>query len=99
MNKDKEHDTEPYWAHTLGWLIALSVLVIIPLYAFFALCKHPAGLSCEAYRALTRPTDKWGPLREENRVGTKYEMNSGSPPLTLPVVRTDAESEKEESML
>lgn len=91
LNKAKAHDAEPQWAHTLGWMIALSVLIIIPLYAFFVMCEHPAGISCEAYRALTKPNHKWGPLREENRVGTKYEFLSRSSQ-PVPVVRMDAES-------
>ena len=94
LNKVKEHDAEPRWAHTLGWTIAFSVLIIIPLYAFYAMFDHPAGLSCQAYWALTRPSDKWGPLLEEHRMGTKYDLNLQQ---TLPV--TDAESGKGESML
>ena len=69
MDKTTKHTSEPYWANSLGWAISMSVVVIIPVYAFNAMCQHPSGFGCESYRALTKPNDKWGPARDEDRIG------------------------------
>ena len=74
LNKAKEQGPEPYWAVSLGWCISLSTILVIPLYAAYVLCKQPTGLSCEAYRTLTKPNAQWGPAKEKDRVG-KY-LNS-----------------------
>jgi len=77
VNKVQAHNPMPFWATNIGWTISISTMVVIPLYAFYVLCQHPAGLGCIAYRDLTKPNAKWGPLKNENRVG-RYEKLSNN---------------------
>ena len=51
-------------------------ILAIPLYAVYIMCRQPTGLSCETYRSLTKPNDKWGPAKEEDRTG-RYGRHSG----------------------
>ena len=76
LNKAKENGTEPYWAVSLGWSISMCSILVIPLYAVYIMCRQPTGLSCEAYRFLTKPNNKWGPAKEEDRTG-RYGRHSG----------------------
>ena len=69
INKGKEWTTEPEWTATLGWMISMSTVVMVPLYALYVMCREPTGLSCASYRRLIKPNAEWGPAREENRVG------------------------------
>ena len=86
VNKTKTRDPKPFWASSIGWAISGSTLAVIPLYALYVMCRHPAGLSCAAYKDLTKANENWGPSKDGDRVG-KYQraipgIEDGVPKLT-----------------
>ena len=76
--REAAHIHEPYWATSLGWTLSFTAVFAIPLYAFYVMCQHSSGFGCQSYRALTKPNDKWGPARNEDRVG-RYPLFSVTP--------------------
>jgi len=64
-----------HWTVGLGWTITCSSLVFIPLYAFYVMFRDPAGISCAAYRRLTKPAPTWGFKTAEK--GGSWSVNDG----------------------
>ncbi|XP_064626053.1 sodium- and chloride-dependent glycine transporter 1-like isoform X2 [Lineus longissimus] len=56
----------PEWANILGWMMSLSVVIFIPIYAIYSLCTV-SGTFLERLKKVTRPADDWGPALVKHR--------------------------------
>lgn len=72
----------PPWSIGLGWVIAITSLVPIPVYLVYRLYKTP-GTILERFRVNIRPNEKWGPgknleqeLEMETEVVASMEKNN-----------------------
>ena len=85
---DKYH--YPFWAEVLGWGMALSSMLVIPIYAFFKTLFAPGDTLMDKLRVVTSPTPEIQARLDEIRVlvtqqncgggeGTG-DMNGKSPP-------------------
>ncbi|XP_043430651.1 sodium- and chloride-dependent glycine transporter 1 isoform X1 [Leopardus geoffroyi] len=75
------HYQYPGWAVAIGFLLALSSVICIPLYALFQLCRTDGDtlLQCPAHppclpllqrlKNATKPSRDWGPALLEHRTG------------------------------
>ncbi|XP_030181232.1 sodium- and chloride-dependent glycine transporter 1 isoform X5 [Lynx canadensis] len=75
------HYQYPAWAVAIGFLLALSSVICIPLYALFQLCRTDGDtlLQCPAHppclpllqrlKNATKPSRDWGPALLEHRTG------------------------------
>ncbi|XP_074858275.1 sodium- and chloride-dependent glycine transporter 1 isoform X2 [Carettochelys insculpta] len=59
----------PPWAVGIGFLMALSSVLCIPLYAAYRLCRAPGATLLQRLRNATKPSQDWGPALAEHRVG------------------------------
>ncbi|XP_003729242.1 sodium- and chloride-dependent glycine transporter 1 isoform X1 [Strongylocentrotus purpuratus] len=57
----------PTWAHALGWLLILTVIMWIPLYWIYAFCKAKGDTFRQRLKAMATPEDSWGPMVMSNR--------------------------------
>lgn len=57
----------PTWAHALGWLLILSVIMWIPLYWIYAFYKAKGDTFRQRLKAMATPEDSWGPMVMSNR--------------------------------
>nr|XP_054754590.1 sodium- and chloride-dependent glycine transporter 1-like [Lytechinus pictus] len=69
--------TYPQWGETLGWLMALSVMIFIPGYFAFYFLFKAEGSVRQRLKACTSPSEKWGPLRNEDRLKAGYPLLEG----------------------
>jgi len=72
----------PDWAQALGWLMAISSVAMIPIFAvykYIASYKDPnytdVGKCHKRIYKLTRPTDKWIPANEKGQPPKDIENN------------------------
>ena len=51
----------PGWAQAIGWLILMTALILVPLFAFLQIKKSPGSNFKEKMIFASQPTDKWQP--------------------------------------
>ncbi|XP_064415508.1 sodium- and chloride-dependent glycine transporter 1 isoform X1 [Latimeria chalumnae] len=57
----------PTWGLTLGFLMALSSVICIPIYAAYKLCRSEGDTFFERWKNATQPSKDWGPSLAEHR--------------------------------
>ncbi|XP_073420980.1 sodium- and chloride-dependent glycine transporter 1 isoform X5 [Dendrobates tinctorius] len=68
----------PDWAIMLGFLMALSSVVCIPLYAAFRIWRSDGDTFLQRLKNAVKPNKDWGPALSEHRTG-RYAPSDGSP--------------------
>ncbi|CAJ0940797.1 unnamed protein product [Ranitomeya imitator] len=68
----------PDWAIMLGFLMALSSVVCIPLYAAFRIWRSEGDTFLQRLKNSVKPNKDWGPALSEHRTG-RYAPSDGSP--------------------
>lgn len=63
------HYQYPGWAVAVGFLMALSSVICIPLYALFQLCHTDGDTLIQRLKNATKPSRDWGPALLEHRIG------------------------------
>uniref|UniRef100_A0A2K5X9I9 Transporter n=1 Tax=Macaca fascicularis TaxID=9541 RepID=A0A2K5X9I9_MACFA len=63
------HYQYPGWAVAIGFLMALSSVLCIPLYAMFRLCRTDGDTLLQRLKNATKPSRDWGPALLEHRTG------------------------------
>ncbi|XP_054115226.1 sodium- and chloride-dependent glycine transporter 1 isoform X3 [Callithrix jacchus] len=63
------HYQYPGWAVAIGFLMALSSVLCIPLYAIFRLCRTDGDTLLQRLKNATKPSREWGPALLEHRTG------------------------------
>uniref|UniRef100_A0A8C0GFJ6 Sodium- and chloride-dependent glycine transporter 1 n=1 Tax=Chelonoidis abingdonii TaxID=106734 RepID=A0A8C0GFJ6_CHEAB len=59
----------PPWAISIGFLMALSSVLCIPLYAVYKLCRVEGDTLLQRLKNATKPSQDWGPALAEHRAG------------------------------
>ncbi|XP_053107091.1 sodium- and chloride-dependent glycine transporter 1 isoform X3 [Hemicordylus capensis] len=59
----------PAWAITIGFLMALSSVICIPIYAVFCILRSEGDSLLQRLKNATRPSREWGPALTEHRTG------------------------------
>ncbi|XP_054836618.1 sodium- and chloride-dependent glycine transporter 1 [Eublepharis macularius] len=59
----------PTWAVTIGFLMALSSVICIPVYAVFCVLRSEGDSLLQRLKNATRPSREWGPALAEHRTG------------------------------
>uniref|UniRef100_A0A452G902 Transporter n=1 Tax=Capra hircus TaxID=9925 RepID=A0A452G902_CAPHI len=59
----------PSWAVAIGFLMALSSVICIPLYALFQFCRTDGDTLLQRLKNATKPSRDWGPALLEHRTG------------------------------
>ncbi|XP_014668396.1 PREDICTED: sodium- and chloride-dependent glycine transporter 1-like [Priapulus caudatus] len=65
----------PQWAIVIGWMMALSSLVPIPISAVCAVYTAPGNSLWERVRMALRPTPEWGPAIDRYRIEYKQVLH------------------------
>lgn len=63
------HYQYPGWAVAIGFLMALSSVICIPLYALFQLCRTDGDTLLQRLKNATKPSRGWGPALLEHQTG------------------------------
>uniref|UniRef100_A0A8C4L253 Transporter n=1 Tax=Equus asinus TaxID=9793 RepID=A0A8C4L253_EQUAS len=63
------HYQYPGWAVAIGFLMALSSVICIPLYALFQLGRTDGDTLLQRLKNATKPSRDWGPALLEHRTG------------------------------
>ncbi|XP_070554247.1 sodium-dependent proline transporter-like [Ptychodera flava] len=70
----------PGWAEAVGWILAASSMVTLPVFMVVAVLKGEGSL-VNRIRASLRPTWDWGPAVTKNRITAGYDpLRGGLPP-------------------
>ncbi|KAM9283180.1 sodium- and chloride-dependent glycine transporter 1 [Morus bassanus] len=59
----------PTWAISIGFLMALSSVICIPIYAIYKVCCSEGGTLLERLKNATKASKDWGPALAEHRSG------------------------------
>lgn len=59
----------PTWAITIGFLMALSSVICIPIYAVYCILRSEGDSLLQRLKNATRPSREWGPALAEHRIG------------------------------
>ncbi|NXW39822.1 SC6A9 protein, partial [Nyctiprogne leucopyga] len=59
----------PTWAISIGFLMALSSVICIPIYAIYKVCCSEGDTLLERLKNATKASKDWGPALEEHRSG------------------------------
>ncbi|XP_075117701.1 sodium- and chloride-dependent glycine transporter 1-like [Leptodactylus fuscus] len=68
----------PGWAISLGFLMALSSVICIPLYAAFKIWRSEGNTFLQRLKNAVKPNKDWGPALLEHRTG-RYAQTDSSP--------------------
>ncbi|KAM7401286.1 hypothetical protein PAMA_005462 [Pampus argenteus] len=66
----------PGWSLAIGFSMALSSVVCIPIYALYKISRSPGATFRERLKYACRPDPKWGPALQEHRTGRYASMAS-----------------------
>uniref|UniRef100_A0A8D2QR36 Transporter n=1 Tax=Zosterops lateralis melanops TaxID=1220523 RepID=A0A8D2QR36_ZOSLA len=59
----------PAWAISIGFLMALSSVICIPIYAIYKVCRSEGDTLLERLKNATKASKDWGPALPEHRSG------------------------------
>ncbi|XP_077863914.1 sodium- and chloride-dependent glycine transporter 1-like [Saccoglossus kowalevskii] len=88
----------PAWAEALGWVMVMSSLVAIPVYAIYHLIRKQKGTFMQRLRQSAKSKQSWGPALPEHRKLAGYgpmRQKTTPPPSYLDVVYCQVENHKE----
>uniref|UniRef100_A0A4W3IRD8 Transporter n=1 Tax=Callorhinchus milii TaxID=7868 RepID=A0A4W3IRD8_CALMI len=88
----------PSWALIIGFLMAMSSVICIPIYAIWKICMSEGDTFWERLKNANKPDKTWGPALLEHRIG-RYAISSPSSDLNLEVQQLNPEKEREKEQL
>ncbi|CAL9689121.1 unnamed protein product [Knipowitschia caucasica] len=68
----------PGWSLGIGFCMALSSVICIPIYALYKISRSPGATFKERLRYACRPHPEWGPALREHRIG-RYAPMAAAP--------------------
>ncbi|CAL8371829.1 unnamed protein product [Boreogadus saida] len=88
----------PGWSLGIGFCMAMSSVICIPIYALYRISRSPGATFRERLRYACKADPKWGPALREHRVGRYAPMVSGAEDglEVLPLKEKEETKEKEE---
>ncbi|XP_059914693.1 sodium- and chloride-dependent glycine transporter 1 [Gadus macrocephalus] len=88
----------PGWSLGIGFCMAMSSVICIPIYALYRISRSPGATFRERLRNACKADPKWGPALREHRVGRYAPMVSGAEDglEVLPLKEKEETREKEE---
>uniref|UniRef100_A0A8C5CVA5 Transporter n=1 Tax=Gadus morhua TaxID=8049 RepID=A0A8C5CVA5_GADMO len=88
----------PGWSLGIGFCMAMSSVICIPIYALYRISRSPGATFRERLRNACKADPKWGPALREHRVGRYAPMVSGAEDglEVLPLKEKEETKEKEE---
>uniref|UniRef100_A0A8D2IT95 Transporter n=1 Tax=Varanus komodoensis TaxID=61221 RepID=A0A8D2IT95_VARKO len=89
----------PTWAIAIGFLMALSSVICIPIYAVFCVLRTEGDSLLQRLKNCTRPSREWGPALVEHRTGRYAPALSSSTESQLEVQLLNPEKQGRESSL
>ncbi|XP_060132944.1 sodium- and chloride-dependent glycine transporter 1 isoform X2 [Zootoca vivipara] len=84
----------PTWAISIGFLMALSSVICIPIYAVFCVMRSEGDSLMQRLKNATRPSREWGPALMEHRTGRYAPVLSSSTESQLEVQLLNPEKPK-----
>ncbi|XP_033008230.1 sodium- and chloride-dependent glycine transporter 1 isoform X2 [Lacerta agilis] len=84
----------PTWAISIGFLMALSSVICIPIYAVFCVMRSEGDSLMQRLKNATRPSREWGPALMEHRKGRYAPVLSSSTESQLEVQLLNPEKPK-----
>ncbi|XP_044298400.1 sodium- and chloride-dependent glycine transporter 1 isoform X2 [Varanus komodoensis] len=84
----------PTWAIAIGFLMALSSVICIPIYAVFCVLRTEGDSLLQRLKNCTRPSREWGPALVEHRTGRYAPALSSSTESQLEVQLLNPEKSK-----
>ncbi|KAH0618696.1 hypothetical protein JD844_018118, partial [Phrynosoma platyrhinos] len=84
----------PTWALTIGFLMALSSVICIPIYAVLCVMRSEGDSLLQRLKNATRPSREWGPALVEHRTGRYAPALSSSTESQLEVQLLNPEKPK-----
>ncbi|XP_072853618.1 sodium- and chloride-dependent glycine transporter 1 [Pogona vitticeps] len=88
----------PSWAITIGFLMALSSVICIPIYAGFCIMRSEGDSLLQRLKNATRPSREWGPALTEHRTGRYAPPLSSSTESQLEVQLLNPEKPKNDEV-
>ncbi|XP_071944818.1 uncharacterized protein [Antedon mediterranea] len=67
----------PTWAHTIGWLITGSTIILVPVFIVVEL-RNASGTFLQRLKLISAPAADWGPLKYEHRALVRISESSVS---------------------
>ncbi|XP_069794949.1 sodium- and chloride-dependent glycine transporter 1 isoform X2 [Narcine bancroftii] len=89
----------PTWAIALGFLMALSSVVCIPIYALWKICTTDGNTFLERLRNANKPSKDWGPALLEHRTDRYAALGSSSYEFNLEIQQLNPDKEREKEQL
>ncbi|XP_062920512.1 sodium- and chloride-dependent glycine transporter 1 isoform X3 [Mobula hypostoma] len=89
----------PTWAITLGFLMALSSVICIPIYAFWKICSTDGSTFWERLKNANKPSKDWGPALLEHRTDRYSTLGSPSYDFSLEIQQLNPDKEREKEQL
>ncbi|XP_072919006.1 sodium- and chloride-dependent glycine transporter 1 isoform X2 [Hemitrygon akajei] len=89
----------PTWAVTLGFLMALSSVICIPIYAFWKICNTDGSTFWERLKNANKPSKDWGPALLEHRTDRYSTLGSPSYDFSLEIQQLNPDKEREKEQL
>ncbi|XP_059840110.1 sodium- and chloride-dependent glycine transporter 1 isoform X1 [Hypanus sabinus] len=89
----------PKWAVTLGFLMALSSVICIPIYAFWKICNTDGSTFWERLKNANKPSKDWGPALLEHRTDRYSTLGSPSYDFSLEIQQLNPDKEREKEQL
>ncbi|XP_059201340.1 sodium- and chloride-dependent glycine transporter 1-like isoform X2 [Centropristis striata] len=89
----------PGWSLAIGFSMALSSVVCIPIYALYKISRSPGATFRERLKRACRAHPKWGPALQEHRTGRYAPMVSEDSTETLPLNEMEELKEEDDIIL
>ncbi|KAM9238689.1 LOW QUALITY PROTEIN: sodium- and chloride-dependent glycine transporter 1 [Leptosomus discolor] len=88
----------PTWAISIGFLMALSSVICIPIYAIYKVCRSDGDTLLERLKNATKASKDWGPALAEHRSGRYAQVFSPSTESHLEVQPLQPEKGRSEAV-
>ncbi|XP_048457882.1 sodium- and chloride-dependent glycine transporter 1 isoform X2 [Rhincodon typus] len=89
----------PSWAIILGFLMALSSVICIPIYAIWKICMSEGSTFLERVKNANKPSKDWGPTLLEHRTDRYATVGSPSYEFSLEIQQLNPDKEREKEKI
>ncbi|CAB1326217.1 unnamed protein product [Coregonus sp. 'balchen'] len=88
----------PGWSLAIGFLMAMSSVICIPIYALYKIGKSEGTTFLERLKNSCKPDMKWGPALSEHRIGLYATPGSDGEVEVCPLKEKEKEDEKRDEI-